>query len=60
MFSNIIARDLFEIAQIFSARAETLDEVRNEYQKEMVGIAKIHRFVCGERKMYSMDNSKKA
>ena len=56
----MFSRDLFEIARIFSARAETLDDVEDEYQKEMIGIAKVHRFVCGERKMYSMDNSKQA
>ena len=56
----LLLRDLFEIGRIFSGRAETLDDVEEEYQKEMIGIAKVHRFVCGERKMYSMDNSKQA
>ena len=67
MNQNIVAlkcfhifRDLFEIGKIFSGRAETLDDVEKEYHNEMIGIAKIHRFVCGERKMYSMDNSKQA
>ena len=60
ILSNTFSRDLFEIARVFSSRAGTLDDVEKEYQKEMIGIAKIHRFVCGERKMYSMDNSKKA
>ena len=52
---RLFIRDLFEIGRIFSGRAETLDDVEEEYQKEMIGIAKVHRFVCGERKMYSMD-----
>ena len=55
-----IFRDLFEIARILSGRAETLDDVEDEYQKELIGMAKVHRFVCGERKMFSMDNTKQA
>ena len=54
------SRDLLEIGRIFSGRVNDLDSVEDEYQKEMIGIAKIHRFVCGNRKMYSLDNSKKA
>ena len=53
-------RDIFEIARILSGRAETLDDVEDEYQKELIGMAKVHRFVCGERKMFSMDNTKQA
>ena len=59
-FAIDIFRDIFEIARILSGRAETLDDVEDEYQKELIGMAKVHRFVCGERKMFSMDNTKQA